>query len=146
MSRTNFNFYSSQDPLLDPDYMDQEIDRMIELRDRMRRQQPQAAQAPKDQPSVWDEITNELNSMSDTQKAMLMADEEYQHKDQQIAAIAARYQIAVLMPYVMQDEEGRKALEEQLRLIRAKKEFIQVREREELAEFEQWKRSRNNQQ
>lgn len=142
MSRTNtFNFFGGQDPLLDPAYMDKEIEKMIELRDQMRKRQPQVA--PEQQPtetSVWDDISNELNEMSDTQKALLFADEEYQHKDQQIAAIAARYQMAVLMPYVMQDEEGRKVLEEQLRLIQSKKEFIRERERHEYAEFQRWKR------
>lgn len=98
-------------------------------------QQPQQPQ----QKSVWDEISEELNSMPDTQKQVLFQDPEYQEADQAVAAIAAKYQLSLLMPYVANDEEGKKALERQLILIKAKKDGIAKREYEELAEFRRWK-------
>ena len=145
----NYNFFSdSKDPLLDPSYMDSQIEKMIELRDQMRNRgsrqtQNQQQEAPPEK-TVWDEITEELESMSDAQKQMLFADEDYQRADQRIAEIAAGYQMSVLMPYVLGDAEGRKALQVQLSTIRAKKDAIIAREREEYAEFENWKRSRMN--
>lgn len=100
-------------------------------------QQPQPQQPQ--QKSVWDEISEELNSMPDTQKQVLFQDPEYQEADRAVAAIAAKYQLSLLMPYVANDEEGKKALERQLILIKAKKDGIAKREYEELAEFRRWK-------
>lgn len=77
--------------------------------------------------------------MPDTQKQVLFQDPEYQEADQAVAAIAAKYQLSLLMPYVANDEEGKKALERQLILIKAKKDGIAKREYEELAEFRRWK-------
>ena len=148
----NFNFFpGGNDPLLDPSYMDSQIEKMIELRNDMRRRQQQLAQNRQAEPepqqqqkTPWDEIAEEMDQMSDEQKRMLFEDEEYQAHDQHIAAIAARYQMAVLIPYVLKDEEGRKAIEAQLHTIRAKKDIFAAREREEMEEFAKWKESRKN--
>lgn len=138
----NFNFFGpSQDPLLSPEYMDTQIEKMIEMRDQMRKQQAQA-QSQQHQPAqktVWDDITEELNSMSDAQKEILFQDDEYRQCDEEIAIVAAKYQMSLLMPYVLEDAEGKKSLERQLCLIRAKKEKIIKQERSEMEEFRRWK-------
>lgn len=145
MSRNNnFNFYGAPapDPLLDPDYMDSQIDKMIELRDKarqLRERQPVQQEQSQQQKTAWDEISEELNSMSDAQKEMLYADPEYQHNDRLIMSIASQYQIRLLIPYVLGDENGRKAIETQLHTIRAKKDIIVQRERKEHEEFLRWK-------
>lgn len=91
------------------------------------------------QRTVWDDITAELNSMSDSQKQILFADADYQIADRAIAEIASRYQMQILMPYVAADEDGKRMLEQQLHLIKAKKEGIIKREAQELEEFRRWK-------
>ena len=90
-------------------------------------------------PTVWDDIRQELDSMTDTQKALLFQDEEYQERDRQIGQIAARYQMSLLMPYVIGDKDGKRALEAQLHVIREKKDEIVRREAAEQEEFRRWK-------
>ena len=90
-------------------------------------------------PTVWDDIRQELDSMTDTQKALLFQDEEYQERDRQIGQIAARYQMSLLMPYVIGDKDGKRALEAQLHVIREKKDDIVRREAAEQEEFRRWK-------
>lgn len=94
------------------------------------------------QRTVWDDITAELNSMSDSQKQILFADADYQIADRAIAEIASRYQMQILMPYVAADEDGKRMLEQQLHLIKAKKEGIIKREAQEMEEFRRWKEQR----
>ena len=92
--------------------------------------------------TVWDEIREELNDLTDGQKEILFADTEYQQRDAAIANIAAQYQMQLLIPYVLEDEDGRKALEAQLYTIRAKKDQLQAKEREEMQEFKAWKEAK----
>ncbi len=128
--------------------LDQQISRMIELRDQMRQQVQQQGTTENRSPqarrkkTVWDEIREELNDLTDGQKEILFADPEYQQRDAVIANIAAQYQMQLLIPYVLDDEDGRKALEAQLYTIRAKKDQLQAKERAELQEFKAWKEAK----
>lgn len=130
------------DPLL---YKSDTIKQLEQQLEDLKRQQQVRVQVDmpyaqtQTQRTVWDDITDELNSMSETQKQILFSDPEYQHADQSVASIAAKYQMSLLMPYVVSDAEGKKALETQLLIIRTKKESIVKRESEELAEFRRWK-------
>lgn len=133
---SNYNFFgASADPLLNPESIDRHIKQLEDLRLQLN-QNPQQATTLK---SVWDEISEELNSMTETQKGVLFRDKEYQQRDQEIAAIAAKYQLQLLMPYLLKDTEGKSALEKQLHLIRAKKDNIIKQERSEMEEFLRWK-------
>lgn len=130
------------DPLLYKSDTIQQLERQLE---DLKRQQQVRVQVDmpytqtQTQRTVWDDITDELNSMSESQKQILFSDAEYQHADQSVAAIAAKYQMSMLMPYVASDAEGKKALETQLLIIRTKKDAIVKREADELAEFRRWK-------
>lgn len=136
----NFNIYA--DPLLSPEYMDTQINKLIELRDQMKQAQPKAV-AKTAAKTVWDEISEELNAMTDAQKDILFRDTDYQQSDKEVAMIAARYQMSLLMPYVVEDAEGRKSLEKQLHIIRAKKDAIIKQEQSEREEFLRWKEKKN---
>ena len=132
------------DPLLSPEYFDEQIDRMREIRNRIARQQTHQdqPQTNQNQKNVWDEIREEIEGLSDTQRRMLFADEDYKRNDEAIAEVAARYQIQVLMPYVLGDQEGKNLLERQLHLIRAKKDSLKQAEEEELEAFRVWREER----
>lgn len=142
---SNYNFFgATADPLLNPETIDRHIKQLEDLRHQLNQNpKPQQATTPK---SVWDEISDELNSMTETQKGVLFRDKEYQQCDKDIATIAAKYQLQLLMPYVLEDAEGKNALEKQLHLIRAKKDNIIKQERSEMEEFLRWKESKQNQQ
>lgn len=141
---SNYNFFgATTDPLLNPETIDRHIKQLEDLRHQLNQNpKPQPATTPK---SVWDEISDELNSMTESQKIVLFRDKEYQQRDQEIAAIAAKYQLQLLMPYVLEDAEGKSTLEKQLHLIRAKKDNIIKQERSEMEEFLRWKEQKNQQ-
>lgn len=142
MPTRNNSFQNIPDPILSPEYMEAQIDRMAEIRDRLIKQRQQVQAEPRQEEhstTVWDDIREELSGLNDTQKAMLFADEDYKRNDEAIAVIAAQYQLQALMPYVMNDPEGQKLLERQLHLIKAKKDSIIKAEQEEMQAFRVWK-------
>lgn len=140
----NFNIFApTQDPLLTPEYMDSQIQQLVELRDQMRKAQTKTAAPKVAAKTVWDEISEELNGMSDSQKEILFRDADYKQTDQEVAMVAARYQMSLLMPYVVEDAEGKKSLEKQLHIIRAKKDAIIKQEQTEREEFLRWKEKKN---
>ena len=122
--------------------MDTQINKLIELRDQMKQAQPKAVVKTATK-TVWDEISEELNGMSEAQKEILFRDAEYKQSDSEVAMIAARYQMSILMPYVVEDAEGKKSLEKQLHIIRAKKDAIIKQEQSEREEFLRWKEKKN---
>lgn len=146
----NINIYSQPDPLLSPEYMDAHIAKMQEIRDevvaRQQQQQQQQAQAQMQQPkqrTVLDDINEELKGLSDSQKRALYSDKDYAKLDEAIAAVAMQYQVQLLMPYVMNDEQGKKLLEKQLLVIRTKKDDIVAAEQAEMEEFRRWKENKS---
>ena len=144
----NINIYSQPDPLLSPEYMDAHIAKMQEIRDEVvaRQQQQQQAQAQMQQPkqrTVLDDIDEELKGLSDSQKRALYGDKDYAKLDEAIAAVAMQYQVQLLMPYVMNDEQGKKLLEKQLLVIRTKKDDILAAEQAEMEEFRRWKENKS---
>lgn len=144
----NINIYSQPDPLLSPEYMDAHIAKMQEIRDEVvaRQQQQQQAQAQMQQPkqrTVLDDIDEELKGLSDSQKRALYGDKDYAKLDEAIAAVAMQYQVQLLMPYVMNDEQGKKLLEKQLLVIRTKKDDIVAAEQAEMEEFRRWKENKS---
>lgn len=141
----NISIFQTPDPLLSPEYMDAHIARLQEIRNEVvaRQQSIKSEATEQKQPSnVWDDINEELSSLSDTQKELLFGDKDYKQLDMAIAQVAAQYQVQLLMPYVLQDKEGKKLLEKQLLTIRTKKDDIIASEKAEYDEFRKWKESK----
>lgn len=135
------NFIFQNDPLLSPEYMDAHIARLQELRDEVIARQKNTPTAEPER-TVLDDINAELAELTDSQKERLFSDADYKQLDVAIAQIAAQYQAQLLMPYVLQDKEGKKLLERQLLTIRTKRDDIVAMERAELDEFRKWKQSK----
>ena len=144
----NISIFQTPDPLLSPEYMDAHIARLQELRNEVvaRQQSAKVAEGTEQKQSgnVWDDINEELSALTDAQKEMLYADADYRQLDMAIAQVAAQYQVQLLMPYVLQDKEGKKLLEKQLLTIRTKKDDIIASEKAEYDEFRRWKESQKN--
>lgn len=135
------NFIFQNDPLLSPEYMDAHIARLQELRDEVIARQKNTPTAEPER-TVLDDINAELAELTDSQKERLFSDADYKQLDVAIAQIAAQYQAQLLMPYVLQDKEGKKLLERQLLTIRTKRDDIVAMERAELDEFRKWKQNK----
>lgn len=136
----NISIYQHPDPLLSPEYMDAQIAKLQEIRNEV---VARHATAKTEERTVLDDINAEMAELTDSQKEHLFADADYQQLDAAIAQIAAQYQVQLLMPYVLQDKEGKKLLERQLLTIRTKKDDIIAAERAELDEFRKWKKSKS---
>lgn len=136
----NIPIYQHPDPLLSPEYMDAQIAKLQEIRNEV---VSRHSTAKTEERTVLDDINAEMAELTDSQKEHLYADADYQQLDAAIAQIAAQYQVQLLMPYVLQDKEGKKLLERQLLTIRTKKDDIIAAERAELDEFRKWKKSKS---
>lgn len=136
----NISIYQHPDPLLSPEYMDAQIAKLQEIRNEV---VARHSTAKTEERTVLDDINAEMAELTDSQKEHLYADADYQQLDTAIAQIAAQYQVQLLMPYVLQDKEGKKLLEKQLLTIRTKKDDIIAAERAELDEFRKWKKSKS---
>lgn len=136
----NIPIYQHPDPLLSPEYMDAQIAKLQEIRNEV---VSRHSTAKTEERTVLDDINAEMAELTDSQKEHLYADADYQQLDAAIAQIAAQYQVQLLMPYVLQDKEGKKLLEKQLLTIRTKKDDIIAAERAELDEFRKWKKSKS---
>lgn len=136
----NIPIYQHPDPLLSPEYMDAQIAKLQEIRNEV---VSRHSTAKTEERTVLDDINAEMAELTDSQKEHLYADADYQQLDTAIAQIAAQYQVQLLMPYVLQDKEGKKLLEKQLLTIRTKKDDIIAAERAELDEFRKWKKSKS---
>ena len=136
----NISTYQHPDPLLSPEYMDAQIAKLQEIRNEV---VARHSTAKTEERTVLDDINAEMAELTDSQKEHLYADADYQQLDAAIAQIAAQYQVQLLMPYVLQDKEGKKLLERQLLTIRTKKDDIIAAERAELDEFRKWKKSKS---
>lgn len=136
----NISIYQHPDPLLSPEYMDAQIAKLQEIRNEV---VARHSTAKTEERTVLDDINAEMAELTDSQKEHLYADADYQQLDAAIAQIAAQYQVQLLMPYVLQDKEGKKLLEKQLLTIRTKKDDIIAAERAELDEFRKWKKSKS---
>lgn len=137
----NIPIYQHPDPLLSPEYMDAQIAKLQEIRNEVVARHA-TAKAEQTERTVLDDINAEMAELTDSQKEHLFADADYKQLDAAIAQIAAQYQVQLLMPYVLQDKEGKKLLERQLLTIRTKKDDIIAAERAELDEFRKWKKSK----
>lgn len=136
----NIPIYQHPDPLLSPEYMDAQIAKLQEIRNEV---VSRHSTAKTEERTVLDDINAEMAELTDSQKEHLYADADYQQLDTAIAQIAAQYQVQLLMPYVLQDKEGKKLLEKQLLTIRTKKDDIIAAERAEFDEFRKWKKSKS---
>lgn len=142
----NISIFQTPDPLLSPEYMDAHIARLQEIRNEVVARQQSAkveGTEQKQSTNVWDDINEELSALTDSQKEMLFNDKDYKQLDMAIAQVAAQYQVQLLMPYVLQDKEGKKLLEKQLLTIRTKRDDIIASEKAEYDEFRKWKESKN---
>lgn len=122
--------------------MDAQIAKLQEIRNEVVARHA-TAKAEQTERTVLDDINAEMAELTDSQKEHLFADVDYKQLDAAIAQIAAQYQVQLLMPYVLQDKEGKKLLERQLLTIRTKKDDIIAAERAELDEFRKWKKSKS---
>ena len=140
----SFYFGANPDPLLgglpqtqsDYDARLQSLRQQQAALEAMRNQ----AQHPVSKSPIWDKIDEELNGLSDMQKSELVKTEDFQNAAADVQAILNREYMNLMKPYVENTEDGKKALENQLRVVTNLKKTIVADTEQKLKEFEEWKR------
>lgn len=118
MIQNIFSTPQGQDPLLSPELMERYRQQLAQS------QQMQLQAQQQQQPDIWNEIDKEIEILSDSEKEMLSQTEEFQETS---AAVQARYQFilnSLIKPYMLNDAEGKKALESQLACVKTVKKRI----------------------
>lgn len=109
----NFIFTPTTDPLLNPEVIDRQLEQLKMLKTKVMANN--ITDIPKKpQNDIWAEIENELSSLSEEQKQDLMREEEYLEKQTAVQLVYQNILTMLVKPYILTDEEGIKALKEQL--------------------------------
>lgn len=105
------------------------MQRELEQRKQLISQQAMPTQHVSRSP-VWDEIESLTESMSDREMDYITQSDEYKRSEQEIAGIINREYMRMMRPVVEGTEDGKRALESHLALIRRlKKEAAKTIER-----------------
>ena len=120
---SNNIFLGGNDPLLGsnpyttnyPADMDGMIDRLRQQQQMLEQQKQRLVsgqqQAQQSQCPVWDEIDKLVEDMSDSERAMMGNNEEYQKGEQIVMSILNREYMKIMRPIVENSQDGKKALE-----------------------------------
>ena len=120
---SNNIFLGGNDPLLgsnpyttnNPADMDGMIDRLRQQQQMLEQQKQRLVsgqqQAQQSQCPVWDEKDKLVEDMSDSERAMMGNNEEYQKGEQIVMSILNREYMKIMRPIVENSQDGKKALE-----------------------------------
>lgn len=161
MPYPQYQFNLAPDPLLaqtaNPvDYInsiDNQINELKNTRDKMAQMiQPannsQVVNAPaKNEPLLWDVINTEVASLTNPQKEILFNDEEYVRGENQLQMLIQQELINLVKGKVQNTKEGKELLENQLKLVKDKKNAIVEKANNEAELFKKFQiASRSNPQ
>lgn len=79
---------------------------------------------PKPPQDLWAEIENELSTLTEDQKQDLMRDEQFIERQNAIQVLYQNVLTTLVKPYLLSDEDGIKALQEQLETVKTLKRKI----------------------
>lgn len=79
---------------------------------------------PKPPQDLWAEIENELSTLTEEQKQDLMRDEQFIERQNAIQVLYQNVLTTLVKPYLLSDEDGIKALQEQLETVKTLKRKI----------------------
>lgn len=79
---------------------------------------------PKPPQDLWAEIENELSTLTEEQKQDLMRDEQFIERENAIQVLYQNVLTTLVKPYLLSDEDGIKALQEQLETVKTLKRKI----------------------
>lgn len=88
--------------------------------------------------SIWDIIDSEIKDLSIDQKERLMSNKDYMNNHNLLSSILDAEFIKFMKPYVENNPEGRRLLEEQLKLVRDLKPKVLAESNEELKQFREF--------
>lgn len=119
----NFIFPHQSDPLLTDETLNQlELYKQQLIAEKARLAQPQQKVASKDNP--WDDTEKELSSLTEEQKATLMADESFVAINTDVQSYLTELLNSLLKPEMLKSEQGTKLLKDRLNVIKTLKKKV----------------------
>ena len=135
-----YNVFLNNDPVLRPQDISRAIDEQLANVRRLEQQLAQyGAQQPGSQSPLWDEIDNIVGGLTDSEKELLAADEEFNRSNGEVLAVLQQEYLRMMRPVVEGSTHGREALKNHLEVVRRLARRAREQTAAELRELREYK-------
>lgn len=133
-------FLNNNDPVLRPQDISRAIDEQLANVRRLEQQLAQyGAQQPGSQSPLWDEIDSIVDGLSESERELLAADEEFNRSNGEVLAVLQQEYLRMMRPVVEGSTHGREALKNHLEVVRRLARRAREQTAAELREFREYK-------
>lgn len=135
-----YNVFLNNDPTLQGNNFSRSIDEQLA---NIRQLEQQLSQYKQSQPSnatpIWDEIDNIIGGLTDSEKELLAADDEFNESNNVVLAVLQREYLRIMRPIVEASSDGKEALQSHLATVKRLAKKAKEQTAEELKEFREYK-------
>lgn len=135
-----YNVFLNNDPTLQGNNFSRSIDEQLA---NIRQLEQQLSQYKQSQPSnatpIWDEIDNIVGGLTDSEKELLAADDEFNESNNVVLAVLQREYLRIMRPIVEASSDGKEALQSHLATVKRLAKKAKEQSAEELKEFREYK-------
>ncbi len=133
-------FLNNNDPVLRPQDISRAIDEQLANVRRLEQQLAQyGAQQPGSQSPLWDEIDSIVDGLSESERELLAADEEFNRSNGEVLAVLQQEYLRMMRPVVEGSTHGREALKNHLEVVRRLARRAREQTAAELRELREYK-------
>lgn len=135
-----YNVFLGNDPTLQGNNFARSIDEQLA---NIRQLEQQLSQYKQSQPSnatpIWDEIDNIVDGLSESERELLAADEEFNRSNGEVLAVLQQEYLRMMRPVVEGSTHGREALKNHLEVVRRLARRAREQTAAELRELREYK-------
>ena len=133
-------FLNNNDPMLRPQDISRAIDEQLANVRRLEQQLAQyGAQQPGSQWPLWDEIDSIVDGLSESERELLAADEEFNRSNGEVLAVLQQEYLRMMRPVMEGSTHGREALKHHLEVVRRLARRARAQTAAELRELREYK-------
>ena len=133
-------FLNNNDPVLRPQDISRAIDEQLANVRRLEQQLAQyGAQQPGSQSPLWGEIDSIVDGLSESERELLAADEEFNRSNGEVLAVLQQEYLRMMRPVVEGSTHGREALKNHLEVVRRLARRAREQTAAELRELREYK-------
>lgn len=135
-----YNVFLGNDPTLQGNNFSRSIDEQLA---NIRQLEQQLSQYKQSQPSnatpIWDGIDNIVGGLTDSEKELLAADDEFNESNSAVLSVLQREYLRIMRPIVEASSDGKEALQSHLATVKRLAKKAKEQTAEELKEFREYK-------
>ena len=135
-----YNVFLGNDPTSQGNNFSRSIDEQLA---NIRQLEQQLSQYKQSQPSnatpIWDEIDNIVGGLSDSEKELLAADDEFIESNNAVLAVIQQEYMRIMKPIVEGSAQGHEALQNHLSIVKRLAKKAKEQSAAELKEFREYK-------